>query len=69
MQAIIDAIKRAAINADAEAAATVNNMRGEIKRLQLLLATEQAAAADARAAANEAAATINRLEEENKRIP
>ncbi len=68
MQAIIDAIKRAAINADAEAAATVNNLRGEIKRLQLLLETEQTAAADARAAANEAAATINRLEEENKRI-
>jgi len=68
VQAVIDPFKRVAINADAEAAATVNNMRGEIKRLQLLLATEQAAAADARAAANEAAATINRLEEENKRI-
>jgi hypothetical protein len=68
VQAVIDAIERAAINADTEAAATVNNLRGEINRLQLLLATEQAAAADARAAANEAAATINRLEEENKRI-
>ena len=68
VQAVIDPFKRVAINADAEAAATVNNMRGEIKRLQLLLATEQAAAADARAAANEAAVTINRLEEENKRI-
>ena len=68
VQAVIDPFKRVAIKADAEAAAMVNNMRGEIKRLQLLLATEQAAAADARAAANEAAATINRLEEENKRM-
>ena len=65
---VVDAIEQAAINADTEAAATVNNLRGEINRLQLLLATERAAAADARAAANEAAATINRLEEESKRI-
>jgi len=67
LRAVIDAIKRAAINADAEAAATVDNLRGEITRLQLLLATEQAAAADARAATIEAVATINRLEEESKR--
>jgi hypothetical protein len=68
VQAVIDPFKRVAIKADAEAAATVNNMRGEIKRLQLLLATERAAATAARAAADEAAATINKLEVENKRI-
>ena len=68
VQAVVDAIKRAAINADEEVDVEVNNLRGEIKRLHLLLATKQVAAADARAAANEAAATINRLEEENKRI-
>ena len=66
--AVVDAIKRAAINADEEVDVEVNNLRGEIKHLHLLLATKQVAAADARAAANEAAATINRLEEENKRI-
>jgi hypothetical protein len=56
---VVDAIKRAAINADAEADATVSNLRGEIKHLHLLLATKHTAAADhdARAAANEAAAT------------
>jgi hypothetical protein len=66
--AVVDAIKRAAINADEEVDVEVNNLRGEIKHLHLLLATKQVAAADARAAANEAAATINRMEEENKRI-
>ena len=44
----------AAINAEAEAAATVNNMHEDIKRLQ--------------AAADEATATINNLEAENKRL-
>ena len=67
-QTVIDAIEQAAINADAEAAATVNNSHDEIKRLQLLLTAERAAAAAARAAADEAAAMINSLEKENKRI-
>ena len=62
----IDAVEHtAAINADAEAAATADE---EIKRLQLLLIAERDATAAARAAANEAAATINKLEVENKRI-
>ena len=65
----IDAVEHAAaIIADAEAAATVNNLHDEINRLQLLLTAERAAAAAARAAADEAAATINKLEVENKRI-
>ena len=62
----IDAVEHtAAINADAEAAATADE---EIKRLQLLLIAERDATAAARAAADEAAATINKLEVENKRI-
>jgi hypothetical protein len=65
----IDAVEHAAaINADAEAAATVNNLHDEINRLQLLLTAERAAAAAARAAADEAAATINSLEMEKKHI-
>ncbi len=65
----IDAVEHAAaINADAEAPATANNLHEEIKRLQLLLIAERDATAAARAAADEAAATINRLEVENKRI-
>ena len=51
----IDAVEQdAAINADAEAGATVSNLHKEIKRLQ--------------AAADEATATINNLEAENKRL-
>jgi hypothetical protein len=65
----IDAVEHAAaIIADAEAAATVNNLHDEINRLQLLLTAERAAAAAARTAADEAAATINSLEMEKKHI-
>ncbi len=64
----IDAIEQAAITADSEAAATVNNLHEEIKRMRLLLPAERVAAAAARAAADEAAAAINKLEVENKRI-
>ena len=64
----MDAIEQVATNADAEVAATINNLHEEINRLRLLLTAEQAAAAAARAAVDEAAATINNLEVENKRI-
>jgi len=65
----IDAVEHAAaIIADPEAAATVNNLHDEINRLQLLLTAERAAAAAARTAADEAAATINSLEMEKKHI-
>ena len=58
----IDAVEHAAaINADAEAAATANNLHEEIKRLQLLLIAEQAATAAATAAADN-------LEAENRRL-
>jgi hypothetical protein len=44
----MDAVEHAAdINADTEAAATVNNLHDEINRLQLLLTAERAAAAAA----------------------
>ena len=58
----IDAVEHAAaINADAEAATTANNLHEEIKRLQLLLIAEKAATAAASAAADN-------LEAENRRL-
>jgi hypothetical protein len=50
-------------NADAEAAATANNLHEEIRRLQLLLIAEQAATAAA------TAATADNLEAENRQAP